>query len=247
MSDQIFEKPEGISWNPASVELPALPSIQSGEDSMSATISAALPLLHAEMTASVTSLQAKEGMFSGKVVDAQSAYEISDDAGSQSVGQFGSQMGQMAQQAAKSAGESGGSGGGGGGGGVFSQLMEQAMKAVEGATGSGGGESAEGSEAQGAQGQQPTGMAGQAPGGGGGNASNAGDGQKDGSDKGEAQQGASESDERDRKHNEPTERAPLGQPPAAAAGPGDRQHVAGSAPVSPPSSRASEQDLSRNL
>jgi hypothetical protein len=240
----LFEKPEGISWNPASVDLPPLPSIQAGEDSMSATISAAIPALHAEMTASVSTLQAKEGMFSSKVLDAQSAYQNADDAGGQSVGQMGSQMGQIGQMAQQAAGAAGKAGESGGGGGVFSQLMEQAMKAVQGATGSG--QSGEGAEAQGAQGQQPAGMAGTPPAqpaGGGGNPAHSGDGQKDGGPKASDQQAASERDEQ-----KPTERAPLGQPPAATAGPGDRQHVAGPAPVSPaPSSRGADQDVTRNL
>lgn len=246
MNNPLFEKPDGISWNPAAVELPPLPSIQSGEDSMSATISAAIPMLHAEMTASVTSLQAKETMFAGKVTDAQSTYQNADDAGGQSVGDIGSQVGQigkMAQQAAGSAGQ--GSGSGGGGGGVFSQLMEQAMKAVQGATGSG--ESADGTEAQGSQGQGTPGMAPGAPAGqsaGGGSPSS--DGHKDQAKGGDAQ-APPERDERDRHQGQPTERAPLEQPSAAAAGPSERQHAAGPAPASPPSSRGAEQDSSRNL
>jgi hypothetical protein len=241
----LFEKPEGISWNPASVDLPPLPSIQAGEDSMSATISAAIPALHAEMTASVSTLQAKEGMFSSKVLDAQSAYQNADDAGSQSVGQMGSQMGQMAQQAAGAASKAGESGGGGG---VFGQLMEQAMKAVQGMTEGVGGQSGEGAEGQGAQGQQPAGMAGAPPAGqssgsGGGGSANSGEKHEGGSARESAEPPAPERDE-----HQPTERAPLGQPPAAAAGPGDRQHVAGPAPVAPPaSSRGAEPDLSRNL
>lgn len=250
MNNPLFEKPDGISWNPAAVDLPPLPSIQAGEDSMSATISAAIPMLHAEMTASVSTLQAKETMFSGKVIDAQSAYENADDAGSQSVGSMGSQMGKIGEMAQKAAG-SAGQGSGGGGGGMFGQLMEQAMKAVQGF----GGESnsTEGTEAQGAAGQGGTGMApgtpgAQTPSGG----SQSSDGQKDEA-KGGAQQAVPERDERDRHQGQPTERAPLEQPSAAAAGPSERQHVAGPAPVSPapvsppPSSRGAGQDVSRDL
>lgn len=71
---------------------------------------------------------------------------------------------------------------------------------------------------------------------------NSADGQKDGGAEG-AVQAQPEPEER-----KPTERAPLGQPPAAAAGPDDRQHVAGPAPVSsPPSSHGVDRDVTRNL
>jgi hypothetical protein len=134
-----LRKPEGISWSAASVELPPMPVIPPGADAMSMTISAVLPTLEASMTASVTSLAAKEETFSGKVGAAQSAYNVGDESSGQSVGQMGDMLGQLTgqlgqlsqlpQQAASSLG--GGQGGGQGGG--FGQIMQQAMQAAQGA------------------------------------------------------------------------------------------------------------------
>lgn len=95
---------------------------------MSATISAVLPTLAAELQASVASLQVKEAMFSGKVTDAQSAYQNADESGAQSVGQLTQMLGQVGQMAQ----QSGQAGGGGGGQGVFGQLMERTMTAGQG-------------------------------------------------------------------------------------------------------------------
>ena len=97
-----LEKPEGLSWDAASVELPPVPMLPPGPDAMSMTISAVLPTLTTPLTASVAALSAKENMFSGKLGAAQSAYQNADDSGQQSVGQLTSmlgQLGQMAQQA----------------------------------------------------------------------------------------------------------------------------------------------------
>lgn len=241
----LFEKPEGISWDSASVGLPPMPTVTGGEDSMSMTISAALPVLNAEMVASVTSLEAKEAMFASKVIDAQSSYQNTDDAGGQSVGDAGSQIGQLGQLAQQAAGAAGGAAGGGGGGGIFGQLMEQAMKAAQSA---GGGErdgESAAANGQGADGQQGGGMApaGQTGGGAGqGNGANSGATQKDEPTGGNAQ--APQETEADERRS-PTERAPLGEPPAAAAGPSERSHAA---PVSPPvAANGGSRDVTRDL
>lgn len=238
----LFEKPEGISWDPASVGLPPMPTVTGGEDSMSMTISAALPVLNAEMVASVTSLEAKEAMFASKVTDAQSSYQNTDDAGGQSVGDVGSQIGQVGQLAQQAAGAAAG---GGGGGGIFGQLMEQAMKAAQSA--GGGEQDGEPAAANGqvADGQQavPMAPAGQTGGGAGqGNGANSGAAQKDEpTDGNAAAPHESDGDER----RSPTERAPLGEAPAASAGPSERSHAA---PVSPPVAvPGGSRDVTRDL
>jgi hypothetical protein len=77
-----LKKPEGLSWNAASLELPEIPMLPAGQEALSATISAVLPTLAAPLAANVATLQAKETMFSGKLGAAQAAYQNSDDAGS---------------------------------------------------------------------------------------------------------------------------------------------------------------------
>jgi hypothetical protein len=94
-----LEKPEGLNWNAASVELPDIPMLPAGQDALSATISAVLPTLAVPLAANVATLQAKENMFSGKLGAAQAAYQNSDDSGSQSVGQVVGMLGQLGQQA----------------------------------------------------------------------------------------------------------------------------------------------------
>ena len=99
-----------------------------------------LPTLAAPLAANVASLQAKENMFSGKLGAAQSAYQNSDDAGSQSVGQIVGMLGQVGQQA----GQLGQSAGApaqaiGGQTAMFGSLMQQAMQAAQG--GGAGGQS----------------------------------------------------------------------------------------------------------
>ncbi len=116
-----LEKPAGISWNPASVELPPMPMIPPGEDAMSMTISGVLPTLTTPLTTSVAALSAKDAMFSGKVVEAQSAYQNADDSGGQSVGQLSSMIGQVGQMGQQAGGAAGGAGGGSS---VFGSLME---------------------------------------------------------------------------------------------------------------------------
>ena len=51
-----LKKPEGISWNAASVELPEIPMLPAGQDALSATISAVLPTLAAPLAANVATL-----------------------------------------------------------------------------------------------------------------------------------------------------------------------------------------------
>ena len=135
-----LKKPEGLNWNAASVELPEIPMLPAGQDGLSATISAVLPTLAAPLAANVATLSAKENMFSGKLGAAQSAYQNSDDAGSQSVGQIVGMLGQVGQQA----GQLGQSAGApaqalGGQTGMFGSLMQQAMRAAQG--GGAGGQS----------------------------------------------------------------------------------------------------------
>jgi hypothetical protein len=134
-----LRKPEGLNWNAAAVELPDIPMLPAGQDALSATISAVLPTLAAPLAANVATLQAKENMFSGKLGAAQAAYQNSDDAGSQSVGQVVGMLGQLGQQA----GQMGQSAGApaqaiGGQTGMFGSLMQQAMQAAQGGGGQGG-------------------------------------------------------------------------------------------------------------
>ena len=122
-----LEKPEGLSWDAASVELPPVPLLPPGPDSMSMTISAVLPTLTTPLTASVAALSAKENTFSGKLNAAQSAYQNADESGQQSVGQLTGmlgQLGQMAQQAGGPAQALGGQAG------TFGSMMQQAMQAA---------------------------------------------------------------------------------------------------------------------
>ncbi|UUO02971.1 hypothetical protein M4D79_07070 [Mycolicibacterium novocastrense] len=140
-----LRKPDAISWNAAAVELPEIPMIPAGQDAMSATISAVLPTLAAQLTTNVAALSAKENTFAGKVVVAQGAYENSDDAGSQSVGQIVGMLGQVGQQAGQMGQMAGAPAQAlGGQTGMFGSLMQQAMQGAQSpggpsATGAGGG------------------------------------------------------------------------------------------------------------
>ena len=128
-----LKKPEGLSWNAASVELPEIPMLPAGQDALSATISAVLPTLAAPLAANVATLQAKENMFSGKLGAAQAAYQNSDDAGSQSVGQIVGMLGQVGQQAGQMGQMAGAPAQAiGGQTGMFGSLMQQAMQAAQG-------------------------------------------------------------------------------------------------------------------
>jgi hypothetical protein len=132
MTDPL-KKPEGLSWNSASVELPEIPMLPAGQDALSATISAVLPTLAAPLAVNVATLQAKETMFSGKLGAAQAAYQNSDDAGSQSVGQIVGMLGQVGQQAGQLGQMAGAPAQAiGGQTGMFGSLIQQAMQAAQG-------------------------------------------------------------------------------------------------------------------
>src|SRR5215207_9800610 len=160
-----LKKPEGLNWNAAAVELPDIPMLPAGQDALSATISAVLPTLAAPLAANVATLQAKENMFSGKLGAAQVAYQNSDDAGSQSVGQIVGMLGQVGQQA----GQMGQMAGApaqmlGGQTSMFGSLMQQAMQGAKGGGGeqsSGGHGAGGGVGAAGVAGPGPVGAGGQ--------------------------------------------------------------------------------------
>jgi hypothetical protein len=227
-----LKKPEGISWDAASLELPDIPMLPAGQDALSATISAVLPTLAAPLAANVATLQAKENMFSGKLGAAQAAYQNSDDAGSQSVGQIvgmlGQQAGQMGQMAGAPAQAIGGQTG------MFGSLMQQAMQAAQG-SGAGGQSTGGQAGASSVAGQVPSpgaaGAAGPAP-----QPREEAVGPKD-----------------DQPHEpQPDKREPLHRAETddrAMAGPSDdSRHSAGPAPVkSPEHPRHSSEDLGRRM
>ncbi|MCX2712372.1 hypothetical protein [Mycolicibacterium sp. J2] len=153
-----LEKPEGLSWDAASVELPPMPTIPPGADAMSMTIAAVLPTLEASLTANVSAVAAKENMFSGKVGAAQSAYQNADEAGGQSVGQLGSMLGQMGQMSQLAQTPMQAAGSLGGQTGSFGSMMQQAM----GSAGQGGG-SGSGAGGAGGLGSLGSQLAGQIP------------------------------------------------------------------------------------
>jgi hypothetical protein len=216
MSLDPMHTPGALNWDPASVELPEIPMVPPGEDAMSMTIAGVLPTLTAPMAASVAALQTKETMFSGKLGEAQSAYQNADDSGGQQVGQFGQmlgQLGQMAQQAGSPAQALGGQAG------QFGSMIQQAMQG-----GKSGGGSPSGGGAQSAGGAQPAG--GQSSGGTGGA------GAPPQQARGDATDQDRPSDERDRDAGE--REARQGRPPLDSAAPGSAPHGAGPAPIAPP-------------
>jgi hypothetical protein len=223
-----LEKPEGLSWDAASVELPPVPMLPPGPDSMSMTISAVLPTLTIPLTASVAALSAKENMFSGKLGAAQSAYQNADDSGQQSVGQLTGmlgQLGQMAQQAGGPAQALGGQAG------TFGSMMQQAMQAAKG--GGGGGQAAAGSTGGGAP--QPHVRDGAS-----------GAGQEQAPKRQHDDPDAHQHDGRDERHDE----ARRERPPVEVTGPGaSGRHAAGPPPVAPPEHprRGGEDDLARRM
>jgi len=242
-----LEKPEGISWNPASVELPPMPMIPPGEDAMSMTISGVLPTLTTPLTTSVAALSAKEAMFSGKVVEAQSAYQNADDSGGQSVGQLSSMIGQVGQLAQQAGGAAGGAGGGSS---VFGSLMEQAMKAAHGG-GSDNGGSQQASDGQPAAGISPAGqptagppISGQPSGGQGpAGASVGGPQPRDDSTAPSHDLGPQHDDREATQHGAAAER-----PAVESAGPGDLSDGAGPPPIAPPEHpRRGDDDLARRM
>ncbi len=234
MSSSPLKKPEGISWNAASVELPEIPMLPAGQDAMSATISAVLPTLAAPLAANVATLAAKENMFSGKVGVAQAAYANSDDAGSQSVGQVvgmlgklgeqAGQLGQMAGAPAQAAGQ---------GSGMFGSLMQSAMQGSQGS--GGGGQSSAGQGTGGGAGMAPSpaGPIGQPP-------------THDEGAPGEPREDRpDEPDEPRREEREPLLR---GDDRTLASGPEEVRPGAGPAPVTPPDQpRHTGDDLGRRL
>lgn len=237
-----FGMQQDTSWDPASVDMPPVPTISPGEDGLSMTIAAVLPTLSAPLAANVTALQAKEATFSGKVTSAKSAYQNADDQGGQSVGQLGQMMGQVGQMA-QQAGQAGG--GAGGGSSIFGSLMEQAMKAAQSGGSKDGDSQAASVEPAGDQ-QQAGQPASVQPAGGQGAAGASASAPQPQSREGEdtRQEPAAQHDDRDATEHA----APAQQPPAEAAGPGERQHSAGPAPVAPPEhSRRGDEDLARKM
>jgi hypothetical protein len=241
-----LKKPEGISWTAASFELPEIPVLPPGPDAMSATISAVLPTLAAQLTANVAALQAKEHMYSGKVGDAQAAYTASDDSGSQSVGQVVGVLGKLGEQAGQMAGAP--SQAAQGGSGTFGSLIEQVMKAAQG--GGEAGQSPAGGAAVGAApvgGAPPPGTPGQPPG-------------QPGRDP--LEERVERLEERaareDRPHEQPVQSAPQQEQREPllraddsnlASGPDNSGPGAGPVPVTPPDSprHAADDDLGRRL
>lgn len=245
MTDPL-KKPEGISWNAASVELPQMPMLPPGEDAMSSTIAAVLPTLAAPLTANVAALQAKEGMFSGKLVTAQSAYQNADDAGSQSVGQITGMLGQLGQMGGQAASQAGQAGGGGQGGGMFGQMMQQAMQMAQ-QFGGQGGSGSPGAGAPAGGGAPPAGGSG-APAGPPGTGAAQPTATQPGSTQGGAGQppAAPGPDPRDEKESRDREKPLLER---AEAGPSEHRPNAGPAPIPPPApaTDAEIEDLARRM
>jgi hypothetical protein len=133
-----LEKPDGLNWNPAAVDLPQVPMLPPGEDAMSATIAAVLPTLTAPLATSVATLSAKENMFRGKLGSAESAYQSADDSGQQSIGQLAGMLGQVGQLGQQASAPAQAASGLGGQTGIFGSLMQQAMQGVQGGQSSGG-------------------------------------------------------------------------------------------------------------
>jgi hypothetical protein len=239
-----FQKPEGISWNAAPVELPPMPTIAPGEDAMSMTIAAVLPTLHTPLATSVAALSAKENMFSGKIGEAQGAYENADDQGGQSVGQLSSMLGQVGQMAQQAGGAAGGAGGGSS---IFGSLMEQAMKAAQSAGGSQSGSSQEGSAGQqAAGGMAPAGQPAASQGSAGGSAA-AANPQEQRQAEAPAHEAPAEHDDREERDAK-QHQGPAEKPLVEATGPGSGKHDAGPAPVAPPEShRRGDDDLARRM
>jgi hypothetical protein len=148
-----MKKGSGLVWNPASVELPEIPTIAAGQDALSSTIAAVLPTLGVPLAANVATLQAKEGMFAGKLGESEASYATSDNQGGQAVGQIVGMLGQLGQQAGQMGQMAGAPAQAAGqGAGVFGSLIQQAMQGAQG--GGAGGQSGGG---QGAAGAAPTG------------------------------------------------------------------------------------------
>jgi hypothetical protein len=156
-----LEKPEGLNWDPAAVELPDVPMLPPGEDAMSATIAAVLPTLTVPLAANVAALSAKENMFTGKLGAAETAYQNADASGQESIGQFAGMLGQLGQQAGQLSQSAGAPAQAMSGPmGMFGSLMQQAMQGAQGgAGGSSGGQASGGQSAGGGA----AGVSGQGP------------------------------------------------------------------------------------
>lgn len=219
-----------------------------GPDAMSATISAVLPTLAAQLTANVAALQAKEHTYSGKVGEAQVAYAASDESGSQSVGQVVGMLGKLGEQAGQLAGAP--SQAAQGGSGMFGSLIEQAMKAAQGGGGGEAGQSPVGGAPVGAAlagSAPPPGVPGQHPG---------QPGRDPLEERVERLEERAEREDRPQEqsvqsapqheHREPLQRADDSN---LASGPRDGAFGAGPAPVAPPEQprHAAEEDLGRRL
>ena len=134
MTDPL-EKPDGLNWDPAAVELPQVPMLPPGQDAMSATIAAVLPTLTAPLATSVEALSAKENMFRGKLGTAESAYQNADDSGQQAMGQLAGMLGQVGQLGQQAGAPAQAASGLGGQTGMFGSLMQQAMQGAQGGSG----------------------------------------------------------------------------------------------------------------
>jgi hypothetical protein len=230
MTDPL-KKPEGISWDAASVELPEIPMVPAGQDALSATISAVLPTLAAPLAANVATLSAKENMFSGKLGAAQAAYQNSDDAGSQSVGQIVGMLGQVGQQAGQMGQMAGAPAQAiGGQTGMFGSLMQQAMQAAEGG---GGGQSTGGQAGGSAAGAASPGPVSAA----------ASPQQPRDAGGGAVEDRAAERHEPQHQEREPLHRAETND--RATAGPAESGH--GQAPVKSPEHHRGDDDLGRRM
>lgn len=239
MSGSPLKKPENISWTAAQIELPEIPMLPPGADAMSATISAVLPTLAAQLTANVATLAAKEHMYSGKVVESQAAYATGDESGSQSVGQIVGMLGKLGEQAGQMAGAP--SQAAQGGSGLFGSLIEQVMKAAQGGGGGAGQSPAGGAPVGGAPapGQpapgQPSGQPGRDP----------------------LEERVERLEERAEREDRPTyeppapqheQREPLQRADDSNLASGPRDGSSGPAPVAPPEPRhAADDDLGRRL
>ena len=226
-----LEKPEGLSWDAASVELPPVPMLPPGPDAMSMTISAVLPTLTTPLTASVAAL-VREGE------------HVLRQAGCRAVGvserrRLGSAVGGATDEHARTARPNGTAG---------RRTRSGARRAgrhvrLDDAAGDAGRQGRRGGRRR-----RPTGWgrpAAAAPVGGGGQASRA---HRCGRSAPHARDGCrwrpgAGCDER---HDE----ARRERPPVEAAGPGDSgRHAAGPPPVAPPDHprRGGEDDLARRM
>ncbi len=74
-----------LTWDPAVVTVPPVPTIPAGSDPMSLLISAVMPELAAPLTADVAATHAREEQFAANLAEARSAYQSTDQAGEQEI------------------------------------------------------------------------------------------------------------------------------------------------------------------